>query len=176
MRSFASLHLFIRLLGVLVSEWTLPGLAVFYCGCCLLILFCRPCKTTYMNNTECFILGLLTMNSFQACLIFNNSIHSQFYTWSLLSSTYLPLLIVCFNLFRSKRLIRLKEKEINALCLICYSMDVCCCFKGRANIDNDMSFPDRMVHPNQYPGGAIYGSSERDALLHNRNCVLEPVY
>ena len=44
MRSFASLHLFIRLLGILVGNFSCSGLSVFFGGCCLLVMFTRPCK------------------------------------------------------------------------------------------------------------------------------------
>ena len=93
MRSFASLHLFIRLLTLLVSLWISPTIL---CGiCCVLVLLVKPCKKSYMHNTDGFILGLMTLHSY---LLLDLDWYSSFYTWILLISAYLPLLIICANL------------------------------------------------------------------------------
>jgi hypothetical protein len=64
MRSFASLHLFIRLLTLLyiVSTWISP--TILYGICCVLVFLAKPCKQSFMNNTDGFILGLLTLHSY----------------------------------------------------------------------------------------------------------------
>ena len=41
--------------------------------------------------------------------------------------------------------------------------------------DNSISDVDRVVPPHQYPGGAMSGNSENDALLHHPKCALNPV-
>ena len=97
MRSFASLHLFIRLLMVLCSGWIYP--AIF---CCLSILIIRPCKQNYMNYSDAFILALLAINTYQIDKITNNSHYSSFYLWSLLVTAHLPLLIIYGSLIPPK--------------------------------------------------------------------------
>ena len=57
MRSFASLHLFIRLLTPFAPT-------VLYGTCCVLIFLAKPCKKSFMHNTDGFILGLLTLYSY----------------------------------------------------------------------------------------------------------------
>ena len=88
MRSFASLHLFIRLL-------TLTYPTILYGTCCVLVFLAKPCKKSFMHNTDAFILGLLTLHSY---LILDLDWYSSFYTWVALISTYLPLLLICANL------------------------------------------------------------------------------
>ena len=96
MRIFASLHLFIRLLILLLGIWISPTI---FCGiCCVLVLLVKPCKESFMYNTDGFILGLMTLHSY-LLLDFKwyNTVNS-FYVWSALISAYLPLLIICANL------------------------------------------------------------------------------
>jgi hypothetical protein len=99
MRSFASLHLFIRLLTLLVGIWNSP--IILYGICCVLVFLARPCKQSYMNNTDGFILGLLTLHSY---LIFYLDWNSSFYAWITVVSAYLPLLIICINLIPLSKL------------------------------------------------------------------------
>ena len=94
MRSFASLHLFIRLWTLLVGIWISP--TILYGICCVLVLLVKPCKESFMHNTDGFILGLLTLHSY---LIVDQILgFSSFFVWSVLISAYLPLLIICANL------------------------------------------------------------------------------
>ena len=93
MRSFASLHLFVRLLTLLVSLWSSP--TILYGMCCFVVFLVKPCKKSYMNNTDAAILGLLTLHSY---LILDLNWYSSFYTWLSIVSSYLPLLIICINL------------------------------------------------------------------------------
>ena len=62
MRSFASMHLFIRLLTFLLTTWIYS--TIFFIICCLLIIAIQPCKQSYMNYTDAFILALLAINSY----------------------------------------------------------------------------------------------------------------
>ena len=93
MRSFASLHLFIRLITLLLGRWSSP--TILYGICCVLVLLVKPCKESFMHNTDGFILGLLTLHSY---LILDLDWYSSFYIWTVLISGYLPLLIICANL------------------------------------------------------------------------------
>ncbi len=95
MRSFASLHLFIRLLTLLVMIWISP--TILYGTCCVLVFLAKPCKQSFMNNTDGFILGLLTLHSY---LIFDLdwAMYSSFYTWIVTISAYLPFLIILLYL------------------------------------------------------------------------------
>jgi hypothetical protein len=99
MRSFASLHLFIRLLTLLVSIWSSP--TILYGICCALVFLAKPCKESFMHNTDGFILGLLTLHSY---LILDLDWYSSFYTWIAFISAYLPLLIICINLIPLSKL------------------------------------------------------------------------
>ena len=93
MRSFASLHLFIRLLALLVGIWISP--TILFGICCVLVSLAKPCKKSFMHNTDGFILSLLTLHSY---ILLDLDWYSSFYTWILLISAYLPLLIICANL------------------------------------------------------------------------------
>ena len=88
MRSFASLHLFIRLL-------TPFSPTILYGTCCVLVFLVKPCKKSFMHNTDGFILGLLTLHSY---LILDLDWYSSFFMWVACISAYLPLLIICVNL------------------------------------------------------------------------------
>lgn len=48
-----------------------------------------------MNNTDAFILGLLTLTTY---LVLDLNWYSSFYMWIILISACLPLLIICINL------------------------------------------------------------------------------
>jgi hypothetical protein len=108
MRSFASLHLFIRLLTLLVGIWTSP--TILYGVCCVLVFLAKPCKESFMHNTDGFILGLLTLHSY---LILDLYWYSSFYTWIALISAYFPLPIICVNLIP---LLRLKAAVLKFCC------------------------------------------------------------
>ena len=95
MRSFASLHLFIRLLTLLVVIWVNP--TILYGICCILVLLVKPCKESLMHNTDGFILGFLALHSYLILDLDWYTI-SSFFVWSALISLYLPLLIICANL------------------------------------------------------------------------------
>ena len=74
---------------------------------------------------------------------------------------------------------RVKLNEVTALAIMSVSRIIlCCCFEGRrANTEidpsdgSDVAVPDRMVRPDQYPGGDKDTSAEGDALLHNSKCL-----
>ena len=124
MRSFASLHLFIRLLTLLLVSWIYP--TIFYGACCLLILLVRPCKKTYMNNIDALVIAFLTLNSFQADKIKSMSLYSHFYLWSGLVTACLPLFIIYVHLIPQKYLIKVRGKVIKlSVCkkLICLKDD-----------------------------------------------------
>ena len=95
MRSFAPLHLFIRLLTLLLgaTEWISP--TILYGICCILVFLAKPCKKSFMHSTDGFILGLMTLHSY---LILDLEWYSSFYAWTAFISAYLPLLIICANL------------------------------------------------------------------------------
>ena len=57
MRSFASLHLFIRLLTPIYPT-------IIYGTSCVLIFLAKPCKKSFIHNTDGFILGILTLHSY----------------------------------------------------------------------------------------------------------------
>ena len=93
MRSFASLHLFIRLLTLLVSIRTSP--TILFGICCVLVSLAKPCKKSYMHNTDGFILGLLTLHSY---ILLDLDWYNSFFLWVTYIGAYLPLLIICANL------------------------------------------------------------------------------
>ena len=97
MRSFASLYLFLRILGgYFLFSWTYQ--TILFGVCCLLIALVRPYKMAYMNNINVLILALVTLN----CFFFSSpfkSTDAEFYLWNVAITLYLPLLIVPFNIF-----------------------------------------------------------------------------
>ena len=42
--------------------------------------------------------------------------------------------------------------------------------------DNSILDVDRVVPPHRYPGRAMSGNPENDALLHHQKCALNPMY
>ena len=145
MRSFASLHLFIRLLLPLVNTITFSLMTPLVVGgCCLLIFFFKPCKKTYMNNCDAFILALLALNIVQIDKINSNSINSDFFLWSLLATVCLPFIIMFGNLIPKKCLTKLKQNII---------------------IGKMFNFSEQKqdMHPNHRETGNIF---ETDPLLH----------
>jgi hypothetical protein len=137
MRSFASLHLFIRLLTLLVILWISP--TILYGICCILVFLAKPCKESFMNNTDGVILGLLTLHSY---LLFDLYWYSSYYKWIELISMYLPFLIICFNLIP---LSRLKAAVIR----------FCCCKKLHRFEDDEIE------------GEASAIDDDRDKLLYS---------
>ena len=175
MRSFASMHLFIRLLAIPLTTWISP--TFFFVICCLLIVAVRPCKQSYMNYTDAFILAFLAINSYQIDKITNNSKYSPLYLWSLLGTGYLPLFIIYGNLIPKKLLMKLKKKAAK--------LPICKKFirhlkdedmQDEEPSDNSILDDNRMMQPHQYQGGVENGSSESDALLNDPKCALNPVY
>ena len=169
MRSFASLHLFIRLLALLVcvSVWMPP--TILYGVCCLLVLLVRPCKEPYMNNIDALILALLALNSFQFDKIISNSYYSVFHIWSLTVTACLPLLIIYGSLIPRKYLIKLKKK-------VKYFSS----FRDGEEMqeelsDNDLPDPDRNLCPRQYLAAHGGDPSEVRPLLGDPRCALNPV-
>ena len=162
MRGFASLHLSIRLLTLLMALWNSTP-TMLYGVCCFLVLLVRPCKKSYKNYLDAFILGLLTLHSY---LVMDANWYGDFYLWSALISTYLPLLVTYINLIPQKYLLKLKATMSK---LSCYKK--LSCFKDEEIVNEELSDnndldPGRMLHPHQYPGGGMDGnSSERDALI-----------
>ena len=174
-RSFASLHLICRLLGGLIGNWSMVGSAVFFGGCSLLILLVRPCKKAYMNNIDALILALTALIALQSHILFSEG-YSSINIWSGFISSCLPLLVMYIYLIPCKY--RVKLKEVTTLAIRSVRRILCCCFEGsRANpeIDpssgSDVADPDRMVRPDQYPGGDKDISAEGDALLRNSKCL-----
>ena len=168
MRSFASLHLLIRLLCIPLTSWIYP--TIFITFLCILILIVRPCKQNYMNYSEAFILALLAVNSYQIDKVTNNSRYSTLYVWSALVTTLLPLLIIYGSLIPKKYLMKLKK--VAAKLPLCRKFG---CLKdedmqyGELS-DNSVLDTDRRVQSCQYPHGA---NNESDPLLHS---PLNPVY
>ena len=174
MRSFASMHLFIKLLIIPLTTWIYP--TFFLVIYCLLIIAIQPCKRNYVNYTDAFILALLAINSYQINKITNNSFYSPLFLWSLLGTAYLPLFIIYGNLIPKKHLMKLKKKAAK--------LPICKKFihlkdedmQDEEPSDNSILDDNRMVQPHQYLGGAENGSSESDALLRDPKCSLNPVY
>ena len=137
---------------------------MFFGICCLLIIIVQPCKQSYMNYSNAFILALLALNSYQINMINNTSKYSSFYLWSLLVTAYLPLLIIYGNLIPKKFLMKLKK--VAAKLPLCRKFS---CVKSEDMHDGELpdnSFLDidRMIQP---PHRAKYGSNENDPLLHS---------
>ena len=173
MRSFASLHLFIRLLST--SVFMAAGMypTIIFSILCLLIVIVRPCKHNYMNYGDAFILALLALNSYQIDKITSNSCYSPLYLWSLLVTAHLPLLIIYGNLIPKKYL--MKVKKVAAKLPLCRKFS---CLKDEDMQDGELSDNsvldiDRKMQPCQYPHGAKNGSNESDPLLQS---PLNPVY
>ena len=114
---------------------------------------------TYMNNIDALVFALLALNTFQFYLVSSNTVHSNIYVWSLLGSSLLPLSIVYINLLQ--HICPMKVREISAHASRIIHKIFCCCTNAatmqweREISDNEIPDPDRMVHPNDYPGGAI---------------------
>ena len=164
MRSFASLHLFIRLLTLLLSVWTLP--TIFYGACCLLILLVRPCKKAYMNNIDALVIALLTLNSFQADKMKSMSLYSHFYVWSGFVTACLPLFIIYLYLIPQKYLIKVREKVIK--------LSIC---KKLIRLKDNDEIQGRELSEStdpDHPPGRI--GSEYSALLQGPNCAHNPTY
>ena len=114
MRSFASLHLIIRLLlpPVCITFYWIAF--IFFGSSCLLIFFFKPCKKAYMNNSDAFVLAVSALNIAQIDKIFVDSLYFDFYLWSLLFATCLPFIIMLGNLIPQKCLTKLKQNIIVA--------------------------------------------------------------
>ena len=173
MRSFASLHLFIRLLSVLFFSSMCPIATIIFSILCLFILIVRPCKHNYMNYSDAFILALLALNSYQIDKITSNSHYSPLYLWSLLVTAHLPLLIIYGSLIPKKYL--LKVMKVTAKLPLCRKFS---CLKDEDIQDGELSDNsvldiDRSVQPCQYLHGAKNGSNESNPLLQS---PLNPVY
>ena len=117
MRSFASLHLIIRLFSSLFGVVSLSMGVIFFGGCCLLIFLFKPCKQNYMNNIDACVLALIALNLYQADKIKGNSIYSDVHLWSLRVVLCLPLFITYGIFFPTKYLTKLKAIAEN--CKVC---------------------------------------------------------
>ena len=159
MRSFASLHLFIRLFIPIFLVFTYPTL--FYGGCCILIFLVKPCKKAYMNNTDALILTFLALSSFQIAEMHINSTYSDFYQYSSFVTACIPLLITCANLIPQKCLINLKEVSTKFL-----NGKLSCCLRHKEI---------RVLDSDQHLAGDESCGCESDALLHESNSQLQPM-
>ena len=168
MRSFASLHLFIRLILPIIFSFSYPTL--FYGGCCILIFLVKPCKKTYMNNIDALILAFLALNCFLINKVHINSTKSDFYLYSLLVTVHIPLLITCINLIPQKYLTKLWR--IDTKFRICKLFG---CFKYKDIQTRELSDDSGSSTADQHHEGDDSGSSESDALLHNPNCQLQQI-
>ena len=171
MRSFASMHLFMRLLPVFLTGWVSP--TIFFSILCLLIVIVRPCKHNYMNYSDAFILALLALNSYQVDNIAYNSYYSTVYLWSMLIIAHLPLIILYGNLIPKKYLMKLKK--VAGKLPLCRKFS---CLKDgdmqNGELSDNEHFDDDRVQPCQFPHGGKNGiSHESDTLLHS---PLNPVY
>ena len=117
MRSFASLHLIIRLLFPLLSYFSLSMGIILFGVCCLIIFLFKPCKKHYMNNIDACILALIAFNLFQSDKIMGNSVYSAVHLWILIVALCPPLFITYGNLFPRKYLTKLKENA--DICNVC---------------------------------------------------------
>ena len=167
MRSFASLHLFIRILGILVGNWTYSGASIFFGGCCLMIMFVRPCKKTYMNNIDALILALMSLNALQIHLLLCIG-RSNLYTWSFLATLCFPTFVLYFNFIPHKYFTYMKGKCTSTASSF-IRIIFCCNFEaGEIQVrESDVPNPDRMLYPNRYPDirGINEDTYENDALL-----------
>ena len=117
MRSFASLHLIIRLLFPRFGSFSLAMGIIFFGGCCLLIFLFKLCKQNYMNNIDACILALIALTLFQTDKVLGNSIYSAVHLWIVIVTAYLPLFIMYGKLFPHKYLTKLKA--ITGICNVC---------------------------------------------------------
>ena len=118
MRSFASLHLIIRLLFPLLSSFSLSMGIVLFGGCCLIIFLFKPCKKHYMNNIDACILALIGLNLFQTDKVIGNSVYSAVHLWILIVAICPPLFITYGNLFPHKYLTKLNNANSD-FCNVC---------------------------------------------------------
>ena len=168
LRSFASMHFFIRFLGYLLVQLTFQMSAIVLVGMSVLILLVRPCKQAYMNNIYALILILIALNCFQAGEIHSNSIYSNVYIWSMLATACLPLIAIYVNLIPQKYLMKLQGKFSKfSLC------KTLCCYT--ANQERDSMANINIVGEVQEPERAGVEISESDSLLHNPS-HFKPVY
>ena len=170
MRSFASLYLFIRILSFTWFELTYE--TILFGVSCLVIALVRPYKKTYMNNVDVIILALLTLNSYQLKNFSSapfKSTYSELNIWSMIATAYLPLLVLCFNIFPCKCLFNLMKQNFSIRKLFCIK-DKEMHMKVEGLSDNDGIDPDQVMNP------ATSRNSEGDALLYEPERVLQPVY
>ena len=148
MRSFASLHLIIRLFLPLVCFFLLSMGTVFLVGCCIILFVFRPCKKRYVNNIDAFVLAALALNSIHLDKIYGNSIYSDAHIWSMLFIMCLQCFIMYGNLIPSRYLKKLKN-------IIGFVNNSIC---------KDCTFCKNIQEKDQHNGGRL---SESDSLLYN---------
>ena len=177
MRSFVSIHFFLRIIGNfcgfddVLSNISFTIIVVLYGTSSLLIAIVRPYKKAYMNITDTLIFAnlalialVLTKYSGQENY---NSPSSAFYEISGSILSTLPLLgltvVVIYKIFKvfkrfcnTKSVYRTQEE--------CTHMEV----PQQVNLESsdDPELPYRMLHPDhvQYPRHPSYGSTEQSYL------------
>ena len=179
MRSFASLYLFLRILGgYFLFSWTYQ--TILFGVCCLLIALVRPYKKTHMNNIDALILALMTLNCFQLKNFFSSpfkSTDAEMYLWSGALMACFPLLVIPFNIFPCKHIFDVTKRFFANKISFCYAKNDEMYINRELSDSDGHDDPGRMLHPDQYNRVAINGSSESDSLLHsNSECFLKPVY
>ena len=177
MRSFVSMHFFLRLIcnflsvdDVLVNI-SFNVVVFLYIASSLLMAMVRPYKKMYMNITDTLILANLALIS----LVLNKfsgqendiSALSAFYKISGSILSTIPLLgltaVVIYKIF--KRIKHFYSKSVNQIEEEHKDVEVSQQVNSDSVEDPDHNLPDRMLHPEQYPN---YGSIKQ---THLKQCV-----
>ena len=177
MRSFASLHLFTRMIAFVVATHSWMYLAFLFGVCCLLTALVRPYKKTYMNIIDALILALLSLNCIQTSSFFSASFRSadaEFQLWNLAVTSCFPLLVIFFSVFPCKSLLKAMKQNLSIRKKLCCIKDA----EMHTNqVSDDHSHDSgRIENPEKHSGEAKDGSCEGDPLLRESERVLKPVY
>ena len=174
MRSFVSVHFFLRLLGNYLSvdeilvNLSFTVVILLYVVSSLLIALARPYKRAYMNITDTLILANLALLSLVLDKYSGQRNHSSsssaFYEISGSILSTIPLVgltgVVIYRIFRKlvvKCYKQLSYGEIG-------NEDLEASRQTNLDIDDDAELPDRMLHPEQYNGELNFDPTEKAQL------------
>ena len=179
MRSFVSVHFFLRLLGNYFSvdeilvNLSFTVVILLYVVSSLLVALTRPYKKAYMNITDTLILANLALLSLVLDKYSGQRNHSSsssaFYeiSGSILSTIPLVVLtgVVMYRIFRKLIIKCYKQHKYDE---IRDYKDLESSQQVNLNIDDDTELPDCMLHPEQYNEGL-------DFDVYTEKTQLQPV-
>jgi hypothetical protein len=174
MRSFVSVHFFLRLLGNYLSvdeilvNLSFTVVILLYVVSSLLIALARPYKKAYMNITDTLILANLALLSLVLDKYSGQRNHgsssSAFYEISGSILSTIPLVgltgVVIYRI--SRKLVVKCRKQL--LCDEIGKEDVEASQQINLDINDDTELPDRMLHPEQYDKEFSFDITEKTQL------------